>query len=204
MLKILACCCALLALTPRTAAAEWHLTPFVGLTFKGNVSLIDLEHGAEKVHGHFGGAFTLLGGGLFGVEGVFVDTPGFFKSESDGLVTHSRNFALMGNAVLTAPRRWTEYGLRPFLSGGLGLQHLSVSDQADLLPASKSAAAFNIGGGAIGFLSQRVGLRFEMRYYANLHRTDEGPIALAPLHVRYFTGSVGIVFRFHAPSSPTG
>jgi hypothetical protein len=203
MLRLLACCCALLALTPRTAAAEWHLTPFVGLTFKGKSSVIDLEHGAEKVHGHFGGSVTLLGGGLFGVEGVFVDTPGFFKA-GQGLVTHSRNFALMGNVVLTAPRRWTEYHLRPFVSGGLGLLHVSASDEAELLPASKSAAAFNVGGGAIGFLSRRVGLRFEMRYFANLHRTDEGPIALAPLHVRYFTGSVGVVLRLHAPSSPTG
>ncbi len=111
----------------------------------------------------------------------------------------------MGNVVLTAPRRWTEYHLRPFVSGGLGLMHVSAADEpAELLAASKSAAAFNVGGGAIGFLSQRVGLRFEMRYYANLHRTDEGPIAVAPLHVRYFTGSIGIVFRFRAPSSPTG
>jgi hypothetical protein len=201
MLKILACCCALLAVTPRTAAAEWHLTPFVGLTFKGSSTFIDLEHAATKVHGNFGGAVTLLGGGLFGVEGVFVDTPGFFKGD---LITHSRNIGLMGNVVLTAPRRWTEYGLRPFVSGGLGLMHVSNSDEAELLPASKSAAAFNVGGGAIGFLSRRVGLRFEMRYFANLHRTDEGPIALAPLHLRYFTGSVGIVFRFHAPTSPTG
>jgi hypothetical protein len=195
MLRALACCCALLAITPRIAAAEWQMTPMVGFTFSGETSLIDLEHGAEKVHRQLGGSVTLLGGGMFGAEGVFVYTPGFFKGDSSGLVAHSRNLALMGNVVLTAPRRWTEYGLRPFVSGGIGLMHASAADEANNLPVSKSCAGFNVGGGAIGFLSERVGLRFDLRYFANIHRTYEGPIALAPLHIRYFTASVGIVFR---------
>ena len=208
MLRALACCCALVLLTPHAAAAEWHITPMVGFTFAGNTSLVDLEKGATKVHRQFGGAVTLLGGGLFGVEGVFVYTPGFFKGENLGLVTHSRNLALLGNVVLTAPRRWTEYGLRPFVSGGLGLLRVSESDPADAFPVAENLAGFNVGGGAIGFLSQRIGLRFDLRYYANLHRTaamsSSGAIALGPTHLRYFTASVGIVFRKRAMSLPRG
>jgi hypothetical protein len=206
MLRTLAWCCALVLLTPRMAAAEWHITPMIGLTFAGNTSLVDLEGGAKKVHKQFGGAVTLLGGGLLGVESVFVYTPGFFKTDPSGLVTDNRNFALLGNVVLTAPRRWTEYGLRPFVSGGLGLMRVSVTDTAGAFPVAKSLAGFNIGGGAIGFLSQRIGLRFDLRYYANLHRTEEmssqGAIALGRVHLRYFTGSVGIVFRMRAAPVP--
>lgn len=207
MLRALACCCALVLLTSRPASAEWHITPMIGLTFGGNTSLVDLEGGAKKVHKQFGGAVTLLGGGLLGVESVFVYTPGFFKADPTGLVADNRNFALLGNVVLTAPRRWTEYGLRPFVSGGLGLMRVSVTDEANAFPVAKSLAGFNVGGGAIGFLSQRIGLRFDLRYYANLHRRDEtgsqGAIALGRLHIRYFTASVGIVFRKRATPVPS-
>jgi hypothetical protein len=192
MLRALACCCALVALAPRPAAAEWHMAPMVGFTFAGDTTIVDAEHGAGKLHGQFGGAVTLLGDGLFGVETIFVYTPGFFQA-GGGLVKDSSALGLMGNVVLAAPRRWTEYGLRPFVSGGIGLLRASKTEFD--FPVGSNFAGFNVGGGAIGFLSQRVGLRFDFRYYSNLRPTDEGAIALGQAHLRYFTGSVGIVFR---------
>jgi len=192
MLRAIACCCALLALTARPAAAEWHMTPMIGFTFAGDTNFIDLEKGRSKVHHEFGGAVTLLGGGLFGAEAIIVYTPGFFQS-GQGLVNSSNTLALMGNAVLTAPRRWTEYGLRPYVSGGLGMMRVSVTEE--LLPLSANLAGFNVGGGAVGFLTQRVGLRFDLRYFANLHRVDQGAIALGDVRLHYFAGSVGVVFR---------
>ena len=135
MLRALVCCCALLAVTPRPAAAEWHFIPSVGLTFAGKTSLIDLEQATDNVHRNIGGTVTLLGHGIFGVESVFVYTPGFFQMSDDidtSLVTSSRTIAFMGNAVLTTPRRWTEYGLRPFVSGGLGVLRTSVTDRGNI------------------------------------------------------------------------
>ena len=200
MLRALACCGTLLVVTSQIAAAEWHLTPLIGLTFKGNTSLIDVESGTSKVHRHFGGSVALLGRGLFGVEGIFVYTPGFFQSdlfpESERLVTASRTMALMGNAVLTTPRRWTEYGLRPFVSGGLGLLRASADyRERGLLPITSNLLGFNIGGGAIGFFSQRTGVRFDLRYYANVHQQQQGPIAFGGVHLSYMTASVGVVLR---------
>ena len=191
----------LLALTlPSVAAAEWHFTPSVGTTFKADTSFIDLDRGTEKAHPNFGGTVTLLGSGIFGVEGLFVWTPGFFTNEQVALpgriVKNSHVFAMMGNAVVTTPRNWTEYGLRPFLSGGFGTLGFSRTDFNNVLTDSGKIAAFNIGGGAIGFLSKRTGLRFDLRYYNNLRQAEEGgPIAIGRPHLRYMTLSAGVVIR---------
>ncbi len=176
------------------------MTPFVGFTFGGDTTIADIEHAADNVHRQFGGAVTVLGGGMFGAESVFVYTPGMFSADG-GVVEGSRSLAWMGNVVLTAPRRWTEYGLRPFVSGGLGLLRTTV-DEA-VLPVTSNLLGFNVGGGAIGFLSRRIGLRFDLRYYSNVHRTqDTSQPAVDRLHLRYFTASVGIVFRKPAAGYP--
>jgi hypothetical protein len=199
MLKSILFCCALLAMTPQFAAAEWHLVPSIGLTFKGDTSLVDLEQATDDVHKNIGGAVTLLGEGILGVEGVFVYTPGFFQA-TDDLVTGSHTMAFVGNAVLTTPRRWTEYGLRPYVSGGFGLLRTSVTEAGDIFSTDHNVAAFDIGGGAVGFFSRHVGVRFDLRYYANVHPTDDGKsTAFGPIHVSYMTTSVGLVFRRAPP-----
>jgi hypothetical protein len=192
MLRAIACCCALLALTPRAAAAEWHLTPMVGITFAGNTSFLDFEDATDKVHRQFGGAVALLGRGILGAETIVVYTPGFFGTGDLSLAPDNRSFAWVGNVVLTAPQRWTEYGLRPFVSGGLGLLRPSIGGA---FPFSANVTGYDVGGGAVGFFSKRVGIRFDLRYYSSVRRTDLGPIAIGPAHLRYMTGSVGIVFR---------
>ena len=114
---------------------------------------------------------------------------------------YGRTFALMGNAVFTLPKRWTEYSLRPFVSGGLGLMRASLLDapplptSGPLLPVESNIAGYNVGGGAVGFLSQRTGVRFDFRYYSSLHRPDQGPVAFGPVHLSYFTASIGFVLR---------
>jgi hypothetical protein len=195
MLRALTVCCVFVLVMPAAAAAEWHLTPFIGATFFGKTSLVDIEHGTGKVHREIGGSAALMGGGVLGVEGLVVWTPGFFQTDDVDLVAKSRSVALMGNVMLTTPRRWTEYTLRPFVSGGFGLIKASSSDVAGVFPVRENIAAFNIGGGAIGFLTQRTGLRFDLRYYSGLSRSDEGPIAFGRVHLRYMTASVGVVLR---------
>jgi len=194
MLNRLVLCSALLLLAPRWAAAEWHLTPLAGITFHGNTSIVDLENATGKIHTQVGGAATILGGGLFGVEAIAVNTRGLFQNGGE-LVESSHSFAVMGNAVLTTPRRWTEYSLRPLISGGIGLMHASVDDINEVLPVKANLLGFNVGGGAIGFITERTGIRFDLRYYSNLRRTDEGPVAFGRVHLSYLTASVGVVFR---------
>lgn len=190
---------------PRAAAAEWHITPMIGVTFAGRTTLIDPQLAASKSHLHVGGAWSLLGAGVLGAETIVTITPGFFQTARTPLdsavarveIDSSRSVSWMANAVLTTPRRWTEYSLRPFVSAGFGVLHASQTPQAEGrgLPVRATMAGFNVGGGAIGFLTRRTGVRFDLRYSSTVHGTDQGLMAIGPARLRYLTASVGLVIR---------
>jgi opacity protein-like surface antigen len=196
----------LLVIPTARASAEWHFAPLVGYTFKGSTTLVDLEDATAERHWNFGGAVALLGEGPIGVEGYFVYTPGFFQREGGGFVgggdvISSYTYTLMGNAVLTTPRRWNEYGLRPYVSGGLGLLRVSAKDQFNVTPIRLNLLGMNVGGGAVGFLSDRVGLRFDLRYFRKIQGPDvetlEIPVSRGePIRLRYWTTAIGVVIKY--------
>jgi hypothetical protein len=191
---------------PTYGAAEWQFAPFLGYTFGGATTIVDLEDAAGDRRWHIGGAARVVGEGPLGVEGLFVYTPGFFQRREavpieEARVTGSRTYALMGNAVLTTPHRGTQYGLRPYVSGGVGLLHASAYDLLDVVLFDLNLVGMNAGGGAVGFISDRVGLRFDLRYFRKIHGPDEEELEFPvtffePIRLRYWTGSVGIVFRY--------
>lgn len=172
-----------------------------GLTTLGSTSIVDAEDATGKRHLNLGGAVSLLGSGLLGAEVVTFWTPGFFDDDEVGglpdFVKNSRTVSLMGNIVVTAPQRWTEYGLRPFVSGGLGLMHVSKTDIPDnILPrVDLNLLGYNVGGGVVGFFTQRTGVRFDFRYHSVLNPSDHGLIAFGDVRMRYVTATVGLVFR---------
>jgi hypothetical protein len=191
--------------TPTPSAAEWQFAPFVGYTFKGSTTLVDNESAVGKKHWHFGGAATWIGDSPFGVEALFSRTPGFFQNADvpcsiNTCITNSRSYTLMGNAVLSTPRRWNQYGLRPYVSGGFGLLHASQRDAQNILPIQLNLLGMNVGGGAVGFVSDRVGLRFDLRYFKKIHGPDEAeldpPVSIGPIQLRYWTTSIGVVFKY--------
>jgi hypothetical protein len=188
--------------TPATALAEWQITPMIGITFAGRTTLVDPQAAAEKRHANLGGAVALLGAGILGAEVVGVFTPGFFQTDQSKLsefapvdIQSSRSIALMANMVLTTPRKWTEYSLRPFVSAGLGMLHTSQTQAVELLPLHATMLGYNVGGGAIGFLTHKTGVRFDLRYYSTLRGTVQEGAAFGPARLHYMTASVGLVFR---------
>jgi len=194
--------------TPSRSAAEWQFTPFLGYTFKGSTTLVDDEFGVNTIHWHLGGSVTLLGDGPLGVEALYVHTPGFFERDESDLtaanlqasVIESRTNALMGNAVLTIPRRWNPYGLRPYVSGGLGLMHVTSRDLLDVHPIRLNFLGMNVGGGAVGMLTDRIGVRFDLRYFRKIRGPDwrslVPAVAIRPLELRYWTTSIGVVVKY--------
>ncbi|HET7698241.1 MAG TPA: outer membrane beta-barrel protein [Vicinamibacterales bacterium] len=199
--------CALLLAAPAAASAEWQITPMIGVTFAGKTTITDPDQGTSNRHPALAGSVALLSGGVLGVEGVVSLTPRFFEnrdmrtlltpSGQSPIVDSSYAFAMMGNVVVAAPQKWTEYFLRPFVSGGFGLLRVSKVEGADLLSTNLNLFAYNVGGGAVGFLTRHTGVRFDVRYYSTVTGTYHGPIALGDgdVHVRYMTASLGVVIR---------
>jgi hypothetical protein len=214
MLRTLAVCCVCLLFAPREARAEWHFTPLLGATFAGSTTLYEVQSGSDKRHINFGGAVSRFGAGIIGVEGVVIYSRHFFeftppRDPADPVapaVAKSYTLSATGNVVLTVPKRWTEYFLRPYVSAGFGLLRAVSIDQpptalqsATLYPIHSTMPAFDVGGGAIGFLSQGTGVRFDVRYHEGLRRKPgPGETLITPdldLHLHYMTAEIGLVIR---------
>ena len=191
-----------LALAPVVPAqAEWHIVPLVGLTLNGSTDAppaVESPTAGLGTHLNIGAAGALLGAGILGAEGIVVFTPNF-KSDDAQAIQSSRALAVMGNVVLTTPRRWTEYSLRPFVSGGFGVMRLSVASVPvnGVVPfdTQTTAAAFDIGGGAIGFFTKHTGVRFDVRYYRWLGRGSSQLLPNEATQLSFMSASVGVVIR---------
>jgi hypothetical protein len=107
----------------------------------------------------------------------------------------------MGNVVLTTPRLWTEFSLRPYVSGGVGVMSATVTQLETaagpvIAPIRMNEGGYNVGAGAIGFFTERTGVRFDFRYYSTFRRSgDLFSTESETSYLRYMTASVGIVWR---------
>ncbi len=167
---------ALLLVAPRETAAEWQFKPFLGVTFapsttyRGDVEFAaglpsgDPEFESGSANLTFGAAVVLIGD-VFGVEGDFSHAPGFFQAGDLNLVRSSSTQTLTGNLVVAVPRRLSRYTLRPYALAGLGLMRLRSEDLNLFFPIHETRTAIDFGGGATGFLNERVGVSWELRYF---------------------------------------
>jgi hypothetical protein len=183
---------------PRTASADWHIAPFIGLVFGGDTNLIDLEGAAGEKRVMYGAQGTWLGDGWLGAEVDFGYLPGSFESDNTPrLVNRSRVLTLMGNVVLAAPRGLTRESLRPYVSGGLGLIRPSADDFLQQFPIDSNLLGMNIGGGATGFLTARTGLRWDLRRFRTVKGTDEeGMFTPGSTRLSFWRATMGVVIRY--------
>jgi hypothetical protein len=104
----------------------------------------------------------------------------------------------MGNFILGVPVGGTHgAGVRPYLSGGLGLMRTHI-EGGGLVDVSRTNNAFgyDIGAGMMGFFNQHVGLRGDARYLATLQDVNRfGGTDLEPTRLRYWRVSGGVTFR---------
>ena len=193
--------CVLVLLLPTAALAEWQLKPFLGVTFAGSTTFVDLEHASGKPNVTFGGAATLLGG-IFGVEGELAYAPGFFQASHQALVVDSGVTTFMGNVVISMPRRWAQYSLRPYVIGGAGVMHVQIDDVFGVLKVDKSLGAIDVGGGVTGFLTPNFGLNWDLRYFRSLGGSTTG-VSFGTQELWYWRATMGFTFapghRKHRP-----
>ena len=197
---------AFLLLPAARASAEWQIKPFFAATFGGGTTLAPfVVEQVGEVKRTFGVSGVFVGE-IVGIEGDVALTPGFFQTGkghlpfSPGEVTlnGSSVATITGNVVIAAPRRLTEYTLRPYFVGGAGVMRARTEpteSQAYLL--SSNWAAFDIGGGAAGFLSDRYGVSWDVRYFHSL-RGKTGSTGLgvgAPEQLSFWRVNMAFVVR---------
>jgi hypothetical protein len=197
---------AIAAAWPASVRADILATPFLGGTFGGQTTLqvfpvITTDSIPLSKSLVIGAAGTWLGPGIFGLEGELAYSPGFFqRADGESALVSSSFTTVSGNVVVTVPSRVTRESLRPYVTGGLGLLHVGVSDRLGVVPVDRNLLALNLGGGAIGMLSERTGLRFDLRHTRSV-RDDQAPSSVfgqsgSRVRLSYWRATVGVVLRY--------
>lgn len=178
------------------ARADWLIIPFVGGSLAPESTLLVFEEGAGRKF-TLGGAVTLLSGGVLGLETEFSHTPRFFEGDDPlGLVLTSRVTSLTGSVVLAVPLAVTRESLRPYVVGGLGLLQARSKHAGGLFPVDQNLLGVSLGAGAIGFLSEQTGLRFDLRHIKAASGAD-GALARPGLsRLSFWRATVGVVLRY--------
>ena len=177
---------------PRAAAADWLFTPNLGVAFGGDAS--------GREHLSYGASIGWMGAGVIGWEADFTYTPEFFQGDDDDveLFSDSNVTTFMVNLIVGAPVGGTTGGgFRPYFSGGFGLMQSSVTDAVSFLKVDNSEFGVNLGAGAMGFVSDHVGIRGDIRYFRQLSDPDEDnefDIGLGDFD--YWRATVGLTFRW--------
>jgi hypothetical protein len=189
---------AIAAVAPVTArAADNQIRPFIGSTFSGSTTFVDNENGAGTSHFVVGVSWMRLGD-MFGVEAEVADAPGFFEAGEKPLVLSSRVTTFTANFVVSAPRRYTEYIVRPYFVAGGGMMRVKKDDPLNVFPVDRLLPAFDLGAGAVMFLTNRVGFSGEIRRFQNLYRqTPEVGLTLGDSErLAFWRGTLAFVYRY--------
>jgi opacity protein-like surface antigen len=181
-----------LALSPSSARADWLFTPNIGGGFGGSAS--------GREHLTWGASFGWMGAGVLGWEADLAYTPEFFEGDDDDFdfIENSNVTSFMANVLVGIPiGGQTGGGFRPYLSGGGGLLQTNVQSDDDLFEVTNDEFGINIGGGAMGFMTDNVGFRGDLRYYRAL--TDPEPDNEFDIDFgdfNFWRATVGLTFRW--------
>lgn len=183
----------LIWMLPVRADADWLITPFLGSSFAPETTLsspLVFEGAGRKLT--LGASVALLSDAFLGLEADVSHTPGFFEGNDPlGLVLTSRVTTLSGNVILAVPLAITRESLRPYVVGGLGLIQARSKDLSGVFPVDKNLLGINIGAGAIGLLTERTGLRFDLRHLKAASGADG--------RLSFWRATAGVVLRYENP-----
>jgi hypothetical protein len=151
--------------TAAPARAQWVVTPYVAINVAGGA--------VQAGKGGVGGSVGYFGGRL-GLEFDIARHHHFFRDEGvSDLVPDPRidldtdAWVFMGNLVAPVPiqgaPQWLPYG-----TAGLGVIHAWFDGTGDLYDTDQDDLAFNVGGGVMYSLNDRVRLRGDLRYFRAL------------------------------------
>ena len=182
----------LVAVMPAPAGADWLFTPSIGSTFGTGDN--------SREHFTYGMALGWMGAGVFGWEADFSFTPEFFEGNDDDFDFDggSNVVTAMGNAIIGVPiGGQRDAGFRPYLTGRIGMLQAEARDSDDLFHVDNSEFGFNVGGGVLGFFSDHVGIRGDVRYLRSFIDPDEdNEFDIDVGNFDYWRGVGGLTFRW--------
>lgn len=175
------------ALSPSPARADGYISPFVGTNFGNNSGNGRLNVGVNA---------GWMGSGIVGAEVDFGYAPDFFGDA--GTFGSNPVMDLMGNVIVGIPVGGTRgAGLRPYATVGGGLLRTRLDGPAGTSSSfTNNQAGMNAGVGVMGFVSNHVGFRGDVRYFRNLTDTsvaNAANIDFGSFH--FWRASVGFILR---------
>jgi hypothetical protein len=195
------------AALPLTARAEILAIPFIGVAFQGQTTPRSPVSNAPPATLAkslvIGGAGMWLTSGIIGAEAELAHSPSFFERAASlstvDTVASSRATTISGNLVVAFPRSITRDSLRPYVIGGLGLMRAVVKDVNDAIDINKIDSnlwTLNIGGGAIGYLGEHSGVRFDLRRTRSIRDGQAEGAQQQGIRLSFWRATVGVTFRY--------
>jgi opacity protein-like surface antigen len=134
-----------------------------------------------------------MGAGIAGGELDFGYSPSFFGTQND--FGHNSVIDLMANVIVGVPIGGTHgVGVRPFVTGGLGLIRTQIDGgTVAKVSSSNNQLGWNLGAGVMGYFNDHVGLRGDLRYYRDVNGDVVNNIDLGKFH--FWRMSAGVVLR---------
>jgi hypothetical protein len=187
VIKIFLLCTTIaLVCAPTPARADGWFSPFIGTNFGNN---------SGDGRANFGFNAGGMGAGIIGAELDFGYAPSFFGNAG----TFGSNYVMdvMGNLIVGVPVGGTHgKGVRPYATIGAGLMRSQITGGVgnSIVEVANNEVGLNAGAGVMGFLSQHVGLRGDVRYFRTLSGNSTiDNIDFGAFH--FWRASFGVVLR---------
>jgi hypothetical protein len=183
---------------PAAARADFFVIPFAGMKFGGSTSIVDFELAAGEKKLVLGIAALKIDDRVIGFEAEFGNIAGFFNNEKEFAerpLVKSGSYVndLTGSVVFSLPPGATRGGLRPYAVVGGGLIHAESLDYFEVVQVRRTVPALNLGFGAIGMLTNNVGVRFDVRHLHSL--TTDAPTGSVGRGINYSRFTIGLLLR---------
>jgi opacity protein-like surface antigen len=183
---------------PSAAWADGYFVPFIGANFGGDVGRPLRETVDERNRMAWGFGVGGMAGGIFGAEFDFSYTHNFYVTDG-AFVTKSNLITAMPALVvgIIPVGGQSGVGIRPYVLAGAGLLRRDL-DFNTLDSLSRNDFGYTLGGGVMGYFSDHVGLRGDVRYFRNF-KVDDIDLTGVDFEEGTFNfgrASIGVLFRF--------
>jgi hypothetical protein len=188
--------CVIACGVPATARADGFFTPFAGINFGGSTGVTAQDSLRDRSRLDFGVA---TGGMIKGIVGFEFDLgySGTFYGTSSA-VKQTNVLTAMGNLIVGVPIGGTTgAGVRPYISGGVGIIRRDFEFASGLLSTQNTDLGFDLGVGLNIYLTDHFGFRGDLRHFRAskgdgiLNGVDFGTDAF-----NFTRAAVGIVIRY--------